>query len=211
VRVPEHTLWVRDATRTDRESDQQWGAALAFNAEEVRGEIMAIAGNYQINPDEFRERGYSFYVELMVASRATLGVSSFYTLAKRDRLSLETNVARGAHGLFTRIALADPLAVLAEADLITESTKSLGYTGFVQADYELVQGLHAMLTFEALDAGYPKTSELNDVARTPGQGKPEFGGWITGQWFFLPHLDMRVDGILRSDGFTIFTQLHAFL
>jgi hypothetical protein len=211
VRIPEHTLWVRDATRTDRESDQQWGAAVAFNSEEVRGEVMAIAGNYQINPDEFRERGYSFYVELMIASRATFGVSSFYTLAKRDRLSLETNVARGAHGLFTRLAVGEPLAILAEANLITESKKALGYVGFLQADYEIVQGLHALGTFEALDAGYPKASEVAGVARSPGQGKPEFGGWIGGQWFFLPHLDLRVDGIIRPDGFTILSQLHAFL
>jgi len=46
IRIPEHTLWVREATRTDRESDQQWGAALAYNADDVRGEIMGIAGNY---------------------------------------------------------------------------------------------------------------------------------------------------------------------
>jgi hypothetical protein len=211
VRIPEHTLWVREATRTDRESDQQWGAALAYNSEDVRAEIMGIAGNYQINPDEFRERGYSFYVELVLASRATLGVSSLYTLAGRDRWSLETNVARGAHGLFTRMALADPLAVLAEFDLITDSTKSLGYTGFLQADYELVQGLHGMLTFETLDAGYPKATEIEGLPRTPGAGRAQFGGWLSAVWFFLPHLDMRVDGILRPDGFTIFSQLHAFL
>jgi hypothetical protein len=211
VRIPEHTLWAREATRTDRESDQQWGAALAYNSDEVRGEVMAIAGNYQINPDEFRERGYSFYIELMIASRAALGVSSLYTLAKRDRLTLEGNVARGAHGLFTRVTVADPIAILAEADLITDSSKTLGYTGFVQADYEVIQGLHGMLTFEALDAGYLKSAELEGTPKSPGQGKPEFGLWISALWFFLPHFDMRVDGMIRPDGFTLLSQLHAFL
>lgn len=211
VRVAEHTLWAREATRTDRESDQQWGAALAYNSEDVRGEIMGIAGNYQINPDEFRERGYSFYIELMVASRAALGVSSLYTLARRDRLTLETNVARGAHGLFTRIAIADPLALLGEVDLLTDSTKSLGYTGFLQGDYEFIQGLHGLLTLEMLDGGQLKSAELENVPKSSGQGKPGFGGWLSAQWFFLPHMDVRVDGILRPEGFTLFTQLHAFL
>ena len=211
VRVPEHTLWVREATRTDRESDQQWGAALAYNSEDVRGEVMGIAGNYQINPDEFRERGYSFYVELMVASRAAIGVSSLYTLAKRDRLSLETNVARGVNGVFTRIAVADPLALLGEFDLITDSTKDIGYTGFLQGDYEIIQGLHGMLTGEILNGGYPKSAEVQGIPKAAGAGKPGFGMWISAAWFFLPHLDLRVDGILRSDGFTVFSQLHAFL
>ncbi len=31
--------------------------------EKLRFEVMAIAGNYQIEPDAYRERGYSGYVE----------------------------------------------------------------------------------------------------------------------------------------------------
>jgi hypothetical protein len=210
IRIPEHTMWVREATRTDRESDQQYGPALAYNTEDVHAEGMVILGNYQVNPDEFRERGYSFYFEVLAASRASIGVSSLYTLAKRDRLSLESNVARGAHGAFTRVALADPVALLAEFDLLTDSTRDLGYVGFLQGDYEIVQGLHALVTGEVLDQGYPKNGELLLTERTPGLGKPEFGAWISAAWFFLPHLDMRVDAIKRSD-FTLLTQVHAFL
>jgi hypothetical protein len=211
VRVPEHTLWARESTRTDRESDQQHGVALAYNSETVRAEGMVVLGNYQINPDEFRERGYSFYLEVLAAQRATFGVSSLYTLAKRDRLTLDSNTVRGAHGVFTRFALFDPLAVLAEADLLTDSTRELGYTGFVQADYEVIQGLHGMFTVEGLDAGYPRAPGEPPVRKTPGQGKLGMGYWISAAWFFLPHFDMRVDAIKRPDEFTLLTQLHAFL
>jgi hypothetical protein len=210
VRIPEHTMWVREATRTDRESDQQHGLALAYNSEEARGEGMVILGNYQMGPDEFRERGYSFFFELMAGSRAALGVSSLYTLAERDRLTLETNVARGAHGVFTRMALGDPFALLGEVNLLTDSTRDLGYVGFLQGDYELTQGLHALVTGEILEQGYPKSGEINQVRKAPGQGKPAGGLWISAQYFFLPHLDVRVDAIIRTD-FQLLTQLHAFL
>lgn len=211
VRIPEHTMWVRDATRTDRESDQQHGVALAYNSEVLRAEGMAILGNYQINPDAFRERGYSFYVELMVAARAAFGVSSLYTYAKRDRTTLESNVARGVHGAFTRMALADPVALLAEADLITDSTKSLGYVGFLQADYEIIQGLHALATGEFLNAGRPKADAITNAPLVSGAGKMALGGMVSAQWFFLPHLDMRVDGTFRPGETSVFAQLHLFL
>lgn len=216
VRIPEHTMWVRQATRTDRESGQQHGVALAYNSDKVRGELMAILGNYQIrgspgHPDEFRERGYSGYLELMAGSRAAIGFSSLYTYAKRDRITLESNVARGAHGLFTRLAPADPFAILAEADVITDSTRNLGYVGFLQGDYELIQGLHGLLTLEWLDAGYLKSDQIANVARSPGSGRGEVGYWVSGEWFFLPHFDLRVDAIVRPDDFTLLSQLHAFL
>jgi hypothetical protein len=213
IRIPEHTMWVRDSTRTDRDSDQQHGVALAYNSETLRAEGMAILGNYQINPDAFRERGYSFYVELMVASKAAFGVSSLYTYAKRDRLSLESNVARGAHGAFSRITVIEPLALLLEANLITDSTKSLGYTGFAQADFEIIQGLHAMATGEMLDAGYARSEETfeGDKARVKGAGKLALGAWVSAQWFFLPHMDVRIDGTFRPGEKTVLGQFHLFL
>jgi hypothetical protein len=213
VRVPEHILWARQITRTDRESGGQHGVALAFNAENLRAEGMVILGNYQINPDMYRERGYSVFLELMLGPRAAVGASSLYTYAKRDRVSLESNVARGAHGLFTRLALADPLALLAEADLLTDSTRNLGYVGFVQADYEVIQGLHGMVTLEWLDQGYLKSAQVQvpQEPRVTGAGRGEVAPWISANWFFLPHMDVRADFIIRPDDFQILGQFHAFL
>jgi hypothetical protein len=210
IRIPEHTMWVREATRTDRESDQQHGLAVAYNNETIHAEGMTILGNYQIGPDEFRERGYSFYFEVLASSRAAVGVSSLYTLAHRDRLTLESNVARGAHGAFTRLAIGDPFALLGEMNVLTDSTRKLGYVGFLQGDYEITQGLHGLLTAELLDQGYPRNGSLTSVKPTAGLGQPDFGFWISAAYFFLPHLDVRVDAIIRGD-FTVLTQLHAFL
>ncbi len=96
-------MWVRAATRTDRESDQQHGVAFAYNGDVFRGELMGIAGNYQINPDRFRERGYSGYLEWMLADQAAVGVSSLVTYARADQSTLETaGTLRQAHGLFAR-------------------------------------------------------------------------------------------------------------
>jgi hypothetical protein len=212
VRMPEHTMWVRQTTRTDRESGQQYGVALAYNAEKIRGELMGIAGNYQINPDEYRERGYSGYVELSVGERAGIGVSSLYTYAKRDRVSLATSVGRGANGVFTRLGVTDQFAVLGEADLLTNSTRStLGYVGYLQGDYEFIQGLHGMLTMEWQDQGQLKSDQIQNKSKRPGEGKGELGFWVSANWFFLPHLDIRTDAIIRPSDFELITQLHAFL
>ncbi len=210
IRIPEHTAQVREATRTDRESDQQHGVALAYNSEIARGEIMAIAGNYQINPDKFRERGYSFFFELMALDRTAIGLSSLYTYAKVDRTTLESNVARGAHGGFLRTAIGEPFALLAEMNLLTNSTTALGYVGFLQGDYELVQGLHALATVELLNNGIPKSSP--DLKPTPGLGKPQLGGWLSAAWFIFPHMDMRVDAMFRQSApFTLLSQFHVYL
>jgi hypothetical protein len=125
-------------------------------------------------------------------------------------LSLETNVARGAHGASARIAIGEPFALLGEMNLLTNSTRELGYVGFLQGDYEIVQGLHGMLTGEILNQGYPNNGEALKVVREAGIGKPQFGAWVSAAWFFLPHFDVRVDAIIRSE-FTLLTQLHAFL
>jgi hypothetical protein len=212
VRIPEHTMWVRATTRTDRESGQQYGAALAYNAEKIRGELMGIAGNYQINPDEYRERGYSGYLELLVGERAAIGVSSFYTYAKRDRVSLATSVARGAHGAFTRLGVTDEFAILGEADLLTDSSRaSLGYVGYLQGDYEFIQGLHGIVTMEWQDQAQLESDHVQNKPKQAGAGKGALGFWVGANWFFLPHLDVRTDAIIRPNDFELITQLHAFL
>ena len=210
IRMPEHTAQVREATRTDRESDQQHGVALAYNSETARGELMAIAGNYQINPDKYRERGYSFFFEVMALDRTAIGLSSLYTYAKVDRTSLESNVARGAHGVLMRTAIGDPFALLLEANLLTNSTRELGYVGFLQGDFEIVQGLHAMATLELLNSGLPKP--VGDLTPSPGTGEPQLGGWLSAAWFMFPHVDMRIDAMFRQSApFTLLSQFHVYL
>jgi hypothetical protein len=216
IRIPEHTMWVREATRTDRESDQQHGLALAYNGSLFRGELMAIAGNYQVNPDMYRERGYSAYVETLVTEPFATGISSLLTTsaAEIDTLEPERGV-RGAHGLFSRITVAPPLAVFVEANALHRSRRELGYVGFLQVDYEPVQGLHLGATGEVLDGGYRQLENPItglDVDRVPGFGEPRFGGWLTVDWFFLPQLEARLDAVFRQqDPLTLLAQLHAYL
>ncbi|HEY6562199.1 MAG TPA: hypothetical protein VI072_33255 [Polyangiaceae bacterium] len=211
VRIPEHVMWAREATRTDRDSDQQHGVSVSFQGDWLRGEIMGIAGNFQINPDRFRERGYSLYLEALASDWAALGISSLVTRAEEDRLLLNGDVmTRQAHGGFARLAPLSQLALLIEANGLLRSSNKPGYVAFAQADYEVVQGLHLMLTGEALDEGKPRDQPGLDAVT--GQGKPRFGGWASVDWFFLPHLEMRLDGLKRQDEpFTLLAQLHAYL
>ncbi len=216
VRITEHVMWIREATKTDRESDQQHGLALSYSGSLFRAEVMAIAGNYQINPDRYRERGYSTYVETLVTEPFATGVSSLMTVAQADNITLEEDkTIRGAHGVFFRVKVSEPIVVLFEADALHKSRRELGYVGFVQLDYEPVQGLHFGATGEVLDRGYrplPSSVAGIDIERVAGVGKPRLGGWLTVDWFFLPQLEMRVDAIVRQqDPFTLLGQLHVYL
>jgi hypothetical protein len=210
VRIPEHTAWVRQKTRTDRESAQQHGLALSYSGDSVRGELMAVAGNYQINPDEFRERGYSLFAEWFVSRRTALGISSLVTHAENDRFTPDGKpIWRQVHGALLRTSPLTSLVVLAEADAMLKSRNSPGYVGFAQADWEFVQGLHVMLTGETLDEGTPSAVTAEP---TPGAGRPKFGGWLSLDYFFLPHIEARVDAVMRQkESVMVFGQLHVFL
>jgi hypothetical protein len=206
VRIPEHTMWVREATVTDRESDQQHGIALSYNETKVRAEGMLIAGNYQIAPDEFRERGYALYIEGVVSDDVAVGLSSKVTKAQSDPVTLEA-VTRQAHGPMLRTAFGEPLVVLAEADVLLKTDTSIGYVGFVQGDIKAVQGLHFLLTGEILDAG-----ALEGATKIAGLGKPRFGGWVSAVWYFYTHFDFRLDLVARQQApLTILAQLHLYL
>lgn len=216
VRIPEHVMWVREATRTDRESDQQHGVALSYNGATFRGEVMGVAGNFQVNPDRYRERGYALYVETLVTEPFATGISSLFTVAQADVATLEEeSTTRGSHGVFVRFKASESVTVLAEMDALHKTRRELGYVGFAQFDYEPVQGLHLGATGEILDRGY-KPGESNvpgiDTPRVEGFGKPRFGGWLTVDWFFLPHFELRLDAIVRQeDPFTAMGQLHVYL
>jgi hypothetical protein len=211
VRIPEHVMWVRSATRTDRESAQQHGISANYTGESFRLEVMGIAGNYQINPDEFRERGYSGYFEYFATEKTVVGLNSLVTVAKNDRLVQDkASMTRMAHGLMLRSAVGESTVVSAEIDALLRSRFEAGYVGFLQVDYEAVQGLHFMLTGEMLDEGHSKAEDA--PARTAGAGKPRVGGWASASWWFLPHFDVRLDAIKRTaEDVSILAQLHCYL
>ncbi len=210
VRIPEHTMWVREKTHTDRESDQQSGVALAYVGDTLRGEAMAILTNYSINPDKFRERGYSLYVEGLAQTNLAAGVSSKVTYAQEDQFTGKDDVTRQAHGLMARWAPVEPLVVLFETDLLFMTNTDAGYVGFLQADWEMIQGLHLILTGEVLDEGL--STEADAVPQSPGNGEPRWGGWASVDWFFFRQFEMRVDCIQRqNDPFTVLGQVHLYL
>ncbi len=208
VRVPEHVLWAREATRTDRESDQQHGMALAYAGGPLRLEGMVIAGNFQLYPDRYRERGYALSGEYLIGNTSALGLSSLITRANEDRFTQADRAVRHAHGLHGRFGLSPQVALLAEVDVLKEGGRGVGYTGFVQADYEPVRGLHLMLTAEGLDQG---ASDAGG-ARSPGNGEPRLGAWASVSWHFFSHFELRLDALKRQESaFSSQVQLHMFL
>jgi hypothetical protein len=211
IRMSEHVMWVRERTQTDRESDQQHGVALYMGFDGVRFELMGILGNYQINGDAFRERGYSGYIEIAPSPTLAVGASSLYTYAKDDRLEpAGLATMRQAHGPFVRWAPAETVSIMAEADVLIRSRRDAGYVGYLQVDLEPIQGVHFIGTGELLDGGYPDRSKVATEPRTAGLGRPSPGGWLSLQWFFLPHFDLRVDAIIRQEK-QLMSQLHIYL
>jgi hypothetical protein len=185
IRMIEHTLFARALTRTDIDDTQQYGLALSFGRDKIRGELLGIAGNFEIQQDEFRERGYSLYAEYAPITTLAIGASSLFTRATRDIVYGVTDY-RYANGVFARYAPVKPFVLLAEIDSVYQSLTwnghRGGFAGFVQADYEPTQGFHLMLTGEAMNSG--------------AEGEPNsYDAWLSAVWFFLPHMDVRFDGI----------------
>ncbi|MBK7395975.1 MAG: hypothetical protein IPJ34_06630 [Myxococcales bacterium] len=183
IRTVEHNLWVRSATRTDINDQQQHGVSFLYQSDKLRGELMAILGNYQLGPDAYRERGYSGYLEYAPIPEAAFGLSSKFTSAKRDPIERLT-VARHAHGVFGRVVPAKPLVLMTELDLLLDAhpldSARVGMTGVLQADLEAWQGLHLVATGEFL-------RETRDTHPT------SYGTWLSAWWFVLPHVDLRLD------------------
>ncbi len=209
VRVPEHTFWTRDATKTDRESDQQHGIALAFDDGPWRGEFMAVLGNIQVGPDNYRERGYAGYAEYMLMPKLAVGATSMTLQSKAGPYFNATGqkTVRAAHGVMGRYSPMSALGLLAELDLLKTTGRGWGYTGFVQADYERWRGLHFLGTLELLDQGEFEKLGL----ATPGAGELAAGFWLSANWFFWDHLDARLDLVLREEQPTqLYAQLHYY-
>jgi hypothetical protein len=220
IRGVEHTLFIHSpkapygaGVRDDISAGQQHGVALAYNVEGLRGELMLIAGNFQVSPDAERERGYSGYLEWAPNVHAAFGVSTRITTVVRDPF-FQTKLLRQAHGLFGRISPLRKLTLLGQVDLLANSQPSAGntaqsgtgYAALLQVDYEAVQGLHFMLTGEATEPPFAQTST-------------SYGGWASIAWFFAPHADLRVDlieqslafGPQRASATTLLGQVHVFL
>jgi hypothetical protein len=190
IRMVEHNYLVQALTRVDINDTQQYGLALAVSKENFRGEIMGIAGNFQVHPDAFRERGYAGYFEYEPMTTLALGVSSMFTRATRDTVYGVTDY-RASNGVFLRYSPVTPLVLLAEVDSVFQSLTWNGHRGgwggFLQADYEPLQGFHVMLSLEGANGGQ--------------SGEPvSGGGWFSAVWFFLPHMDLRMDAIFTSAG-----------
>lgn len=221
VRTPDHTMWVRAETMTDRESDQQHGLALSYSDHQLRGELMGSVGNFQLD-QEFRAYGYSGYLEYSVDPDLALGVSSMLLWAQKEPLTIRDNITtfqrevlRHAHGVTARYVPFESLVVLAEADMTKKTGAGVGYVGMGTFDLEPVQGLHLALTGEILNRGTPDPEDLGTVEREvqgPGRGDTRLGLWGTINWFLLPHLDLRVDIVARQRRATMLqTQLHFYL
>ena len=188
LRNNEHTSFVRDLTRTDTNLDQQHGVAIAYLSDAVRGEVMAIAGNYQVRPDEVRERGYAATVEIVAAERLAAGASSLVTYAARD-IDRGAPLLRQAHGVFARYAPSEALVILLEADALLFSYDSLthiGGAGWLQLDWAVMPGLHVMPALEIVDTDDPATRP------------PTAGAWAGAAWYPLPQTELRVDAVYRA-------------
>jgi hypothetical protein len=212
LRNVEHTAWVRALTLTDINVQQQVGASVSYNSELLRGEVMGIAGNFQLGPDGYRERGYSAFGELALAPNAYLGLSSLVARSALDpgsdpTSSLPRPLTRHAHGLFLRWAPAPQVALMAEGDFLawvaTPALDRFGYAAMLQADLEPLQGLHLILTGEASQGRAATGSSL--------------GAWGSVVWYPLPHLEVRLDNIVRNSGpgkpfvYNLVAQVHLFL
>lgn len=194
VRVSEHVLWARDFTKTDRESDQQHGAALAYWGEQFRAEFMLVLGNYQVNQDKYRQRGYSAFWEYLFSSRLAVGASSLILQSQADPfIGRDERTLRHAHGVTLRYGPIPELAFLGEANLLKTTSRSLGTAGFLMVDYEPVQSLHFMLTGEFGDEG-----QRDAGPSVPGAGETLLGYWASVTWFVYSHLDFRLDFVMRD-------------
>jgi hypothetical protein len=196
VRIPEHVMWARESTRTDRESDQQHGASLAYARGRWRTEAMIVIGNFQINPDRYRERGITASLEYLISPKLAFGGSALLTRAREDAFTRVENSVRYAYGVNARYGVSRQISLLGEFDLLKEQGRERGLTGFVQADYEPLRGLHFMLTGEMLDQGLLQDG---DSLAVRGAGAARYGAWVSIDWFLATHFELRLDGVMRQD------------
>jgi hypothetical protein len=231
IRDDNHQLFVRSSmvTQTNINDSAQDGIAFSYNGEVLRGEIMAVLGNYQINPDAFRQRGYAGFIEAVVAPKMSVGASSLVNFAKQDYLfdafsgANVFNTVRQVHGVFARLAPVEPLVLLIEADATittgnigattAAATTMPGFAGLIEADIEPIQGLHFIPAVETWIQGDYQQS-LGTSSPTTGKA---YSAWAGVLWFFAPHADFRFDFVATTSvlnvpvGYYVLPQLHLYL
>lgn len=209
IRTEDHTLYVREATRTNTNDEQQTGLSVTYSSRKVRAELMGIAGNFQVSPDAYRERGYSGYFSYTISKTFEVGASSLFATAQQDLVTYEPRT-RQAHGVFLRVAPVQPLAIMAESDLLLSNDNGTSSTGLAASgvvDYEPIQGLHVQGIGQYCNSNF---------------GSGDSPAWTAGgalQWFLAPRVDIRVDafqGVLHcTNGVTPspmgLVQAHFFL
>jgi hypothetical protein len=220
VRTPDHTMWARSETQTDRESDQQHGVSVVYSSGRFRGELMGTPGNFQM-PLKYLTYGYSGYLEYSIDTDLAVGVSSLLLNAIKELYSVTDNSVgqrsrlRQAHGVTGRYTPFKELVLLAEANVLKRTGSSIGYVGFATADLEPFRGLHLALSGEFLNRGELNSEFLGQSTRQPegpGRGQTRLGLWSTINWFLFPHLDLRVDLVTRQRRPAMLqTQLHFYL
>jgi hypothetical protein len=222
IRNDEHEMLTRATrtTRTNLNESQQHGVAFSYNGQTVRTEIMALLGNYQLNPDALRERGYAGFLEYSINEWANVGVSSKVTYARYDYLSKLPNTIRQVHGVFTRIVPKEAVVLLVEADAMFNTSGKGGIQGAgtsggivstAQVDVEPTQGVHFSVTGELLIENGVVLAQ-----NVPGVTVQSYQAWLSALWFFAPHADLRFDFVAytlqsSSIGYYVLPQLHVYL
>ena len=194
IRFIEHYFYTRQNLGNDIDRQQQLGASVFHDGETYRFELMAIAGNYQLAPDDYRQRGYAGYVEFSAAPGLQLGLSSKVTYSKLDPDNYKHSPIGGAQGGMMRWSPFEKVAVLSEIDLLhysaNQTLTQYGLAGITQVDWEFLRGIHTMVAGE-----FFHKPELDDV-----QGLHfNYRGWLSLAWFLYPHIDIRGDVIGESE------------
>jgi hypothetical protein len=204
LRNIEHVAWVRSLTLTDINVQQRLGVAAPYNSGTLRTEVMGMVGG--LLPAS-REGGYSALLEYGFSPSLYVGLSSLVAHGPSTLASLPDQlVTRHAHGAFFRWSPVSPLALLAEADVLLWAGQEthVGYGTFAQADWELMQGLHVMVTAESAHRGVD-------------QHGPAFGAWLSAAWYFFSHCELRLDNVVRRAdalspvSYSLVAQLHVYL
>ncbi|MBM4280575.1 MAG: hypothetical protein FJ137_07375 [Deltaproteobacteria bacterium] len=211
LRNYEHVSWVRSATRSDVNVGQQHGVAVAWQNDLFRTEVMGIAGNYQLRPGEYRERGYAGLFEWAPQEKLAIAASSKLTVAGRDLATGKPSALRTENGLSARWSPVDGVAILGEVDALVASLDgalSTGGVGWLQVDLQPVQGVHIQPAVETLYRG------------DGTEAGPAVGGWLSASWYPLVHTELRLDNYVRQESlkgastpatFTSLLQVHLYL